>query len=1015
MHNKTNRKTCRLGRRPEKQGPRLQSGNQGWIDKLATGINGEGNTKLRVTKSEITVGTWNVRSLWETGKLELLKEEMKRYRYDILGLAEVRWTGAGELNGGEMIWSGEEKDHVRGVGFLLSQRAKAALLGYKPFNSRMMVARFSGQPLNLSVIQIYAPTADKKEEEIEQFYQDLEQLLEDIPNKDIKIITGDWNAKVGMDNTGWERVMMKYGYGEMNDRGERLLEFALKHDLLIANTKFQQKDCRKWTWKSPDGKTKNMIDLILIERRWLTSVKLCRTYQGADIMSDHSLVLCNIRLRLKRIPKRIPTKKRNLEALREPETANMYKAEVDANLTTEGIRDLSSVETKAERLKWIIEHAVHKTVPLKEVAKRQWISEETLTLAKKKRQLKLQMKDSVEITARYKALCNEVRKSARKDKQKWLEGKCQEIEDNTGEHRTREVYKLIKTITRRWQPRQAAIKDKSGKILMDKKQVKRRWTDYCEELYKEKDVRNAELLQELQAITPMERNDEKEDILYEEVERAIKRLKNNKSPGVDEITGEMIKAGGEELAKEIHGMCNDIWKGEKTPVEWIKSILITMPKSGDLKECKNYRTIALMSHVGKILMMILMERLKAQTEDYLSDEQGGFRRDRNTIQQILMLRLMAEKARRKGKLVYNCFVDFEKAFDSINKEVTWAVLRSYGVGRRLVEILKDIGERTEMAVRIGHELGSWFRMETGTKQGDPVSPIIFITYLERVMDRNQNKETGFSVQGHKINNLRFADDIDLIEEERDELQESVKILNEEGRRAGLRINLRKTKTMVFGSKEMKNTITIDGQLIENVESFVYLGSLITWDNNCSKDIRARIAKGKGVMANFNTIWKNTEISYNTKLTILKTCVFSTMLYGCETWTYRKADANRILAFEMYCYRRILRLSWMKKVTNVEVRRRLMIDETLMHVIMKRKLALFGHICRMEDNRKIKNVMFGMLDGSGKRGRPAREWLDDIKEWCGMEIHVLFRRAQDREGWRHLIGHALSTYGHCAHG
>jgi hypothetical protein len=117
----------------------------------------------------------------------------------------------------------------------------------------------------------------------------------------------------------------------------------------------------------------------------------------------------------------------------------------------------------------------------------------------------------------------------------------------------------------------------------------------------------------------------------------------------------------------------------------------------------------------------------------------------------------------------------------------------------------------------------------------------------------------------------------LIEEERDELQESVKILSEEGRRAGFRINLKKTKTMVFGSKKMKNKIIIDGQFIENVESFVFISSLITWDNNCSKDIRARIAKGKGVMANFNRIWKTAETRCNTKLTILKTCVFSTVL------------------------------------------------------------------------------------------------------------------------------------------
>src|SRR6218665_1866585 len=138
----------RLGRRPGKQGPRPQASDRGWVEKLATG-EGRDQQRLKISKCRLTIGTWNVRTLWATGQLELLRNEMKAYRYDILGLAEMRWTGSGEL-----------KDHQRGVEFLLNSRARLALLGNKPVNSRIIVARFNGQPLNLSVIQIHAPTAD---------------------------------------------------------------------------------------------------------------------------------------------------------------------------------------------------------------------------------------------------------------------------------------------------------------------------------------------------------------------------------------------------------------------------------------------------------------------------------------------------------------------------------------------------------------------------------------------------------------------------------------------------------------------------------------------------------------------------------------------------------------------------------------------------------------------------------------------------------------------------------------
>jgi len=117
-------------------------------------------------------------------------------------------------------------------------------------------------------------------------------------------------------------------------------------------------------------------------------------------------------------------------------------------------------------------------------------------------------------------------------------------------------------------------------------------------------------------------------------------------------------------------------------------------------ECSNYRTITLTSHLGKVLMMILTERLRSQIEEHMADEQARFRKDRSTVQQILALRLIAEKARRKGKKIFSCFIDFKKAFDSIDQTVTWAVLESYGVDHQLVRLLRDINENAQAAVRV---------------------------------------------------------------------------------------------------------------------------------------------------------------------------------------------------------------------------------------------------------------------------------------------------------------------------
>ena len=120
--------------------------------------------KLKITKNTLTVGTWNVQTLWATGKLELLRNEIKRFRYDIVGISEVRWTGKGETSNRDFIWSGEDKTHVRGIGMLLSDRARKALIGYNPVSSRVITARFDAAPCKITVIHAYTPTTASSDE-----------------------------------------------------------------------------------------------------------------------------------------------------------------------------------------------------------------------------------------------------------------------------------------------------------------------------------------------------------------------------------------------------------------------------------------------------------------------------------------------------------------------------------------------------------------------------------------------------------------------------------------------------------------------------------------------------------------------------------------------------------------------------------------------------------------------------------------------------------------------------------
>ena len=165
----------------------------------------------------------------------------------------------------------------------------------------MISVRFQGKPFNITVIQVYAPTSNTEEAEVEQFYEDLQDLLEQTPKKDVLFIKGDWSAKVGSQET--PGVTGKFGLGIRNEAGQRLIELCQENVLVIANTLFQQHKRRLDTCTSPDGQHQNQIDYILCSQRWRSSIQSAKTRLGADCGSDHELLIAKFRLKLKKVEK----------------------------------------------------------------------------------------------------------------------------------------------------------------------------------------------------------------------------------------------------------------------------------------------------------------------------------------------------------------------------------------------------------------------------------------------------------------------------------------------------------------------------------------------------------------------------------------------------------------------------------------------------------------------------------------------------------------------------------------
>ena len=187
------------------------------------------------------------------GKLEVVKQEMARVNIDILRISELKWTGMGEFNSNDpyMYYCKQESLRRNGVAIIVSRRVRNAVLGCNLKSDRMVSVRLQGKPLNITAIQVYAPTSNAEEAEVQRLYEDLQDFLELTPQKDVLFIIGDWNAKVGSQET--PGVTGKLGLGIRNEAGQRLIEFCQENALVIANTLFQQHKRRLYPWTSPDG------------------------------------------------------------------------------------------------------------------------------------------------------------------------------------------------------------------------------------------------------------------------------------------------------------------------------------------------------------------------------------------------------------------------------------------------------------------------------------------------------------------------------------------------------------------------------------------------------------------------------------------------------------------------------------------------------------------------------------------------------------------------------------------
>jgi hypothetical protein len=525
----------------------------------------------------------------------------------------------------------------------------------------------------------------------------------------------------------------------------------------------------------------------------------------------------------------------------------------------------------------------------------------------------------------------------------------------------------------------------NGNIITELEEQLKTWKNYIEELFA--DDRQQSELSNIQG-------DEGPEITEEEVMYALKRMKNGKAPGPDEIPTEILKLIEKDSIHILVKLFNSIYTSGKIPQEWLLSTFVTIPKKINAKQCSDYRTISLMSHVLKIFLKIIHSRVHRKLEMDINNTQFGFRNGLGTREALFALNVMSQRCLDINQDVFMCFIDYNKAFDKVRHDHLIRLLTEKNLDKRDIRLIANMYYNQKAVVRVENNTTEEIEIKRGVRQGCILSPTLFNLYSEDVMNRTLSEQSvGIKINGVRLNNLRFADDTVLIAETLEELQTLVNKIADCSEEYGLSLNIKKTKFMVI-SKSTQNVqnLYLHNEIIDRVSKYKYLGTFINEDNDSSAEIKIRIEKARSIFTKMKRVFCGRDLSLEMKLRLMRCYVLSVLFYGMESWTLKKIDTKKLEAFELWMYRRILRISWTERVTNVEVLRRMNKEKEVIFTIKKRKLQYLGHITRGERYELLRIIMQGKIAGKRSIGRRRNSWLKNLREWYSCSSNELFRSA-----------------------
>ncbi|XP_011174808.3 craniofacial development protein 2 [Solenopsis invicta] len=551
---------------------------------------------------------------------------MKRLDIDILGVAETWWPGAGVCNtgGGAFYYSGnQDRNHRKRVGIIVSESFKNCIIDFIPYSDRITLMRVNARPTNLNIIQIYAPTADAPDEEMEIFYEQIKEMLKLTKKHEINIIMGDFNSRIGKER--YEYLVGPFGLGTRNERGERLVQCCQEEDMRATNTWYQLPPRRLYTWRSlrdsPENISRNQIDFILTNKRFGSSINRVSTCPGADVPSDHILLRAAIKIKLTKYAKSALKRGIAYEKLKQRDMKTVVSQKMNSNIE-EMLKSRGNEQNPTrmwEELKDVTISIAKSQLGYRERNRRQsWMTDEILSLMDERQICKNQADPR-----RYNELQRKIRAKIRTAKNMWLQQECEEMERLQILHDDFNLHKKLKETAGIYCKRTfSTIVDENNNIANDIQEKKRIWEEYVGSLFTdERPDRQIEANNDNLTGPP---------IIMEEVKKAINTAKTNKATGPDEVPSELLKLLDEKGLALPQKIFNKIYDTGIYPEQWLSSTFVPLQKKNNARKCTDHRLISLLSHTLKLFLKILHQRIFKKCESNFSNSQFGFRQGLGT-------------------------------------------------------------------------------------------------------------------------------------------------------------------------------------------------------------------------------------------------------------------------------------------------------------------------------------------------------------------------------------------------